>query len=163
MIRCRPEAVDGRRLAGIGAAWSAADVLKRLVAEGVHPVQLSAVTFVRQSPPCALRLNESCGRESRLLSGLTGWRCSYRLNALRPGLTTAGVTAESASRLDGTIAAEGPDAGLGCAARLQAAVGWSIVAAERFERRAKPRRIVEQLLEPLLDAMGDLFNARHSS
>ena len=55
---------------------------------GVHPVQLSAVTFVRQSPPCALPLNESCGRGSRLLSGLTGWRCSYRLNAPRPGLTS---------------------------------------------------------------------------
>ena len=45
----------------------------------------------------------------------------------------------------------------------QAAVGWSTVTAERFERRAKPGRLFEQLLEPLFDAAADLLKARHGS
>ena len=78
-------------------------------------------------------------------------------------LGSAGVTAEPPAWVDGMIAAEGLDDGLGCAARVQTAAGRSTVAPERFERRAKPGRLFEQLLEALFDAVADLFKARHSS
>ena len=53
--------------------------------------------------------------------------------------------------------------GLGYPARVQAAAGASILATERFERRAKPGQLFEQLLEPPLDPAPDLSKARHSS
>ena len=61
------------------------------------------------------------------------------------------------------IAAHGLDDGLESAAGVQTAAGRSTVAPERFERRAKPSRLFEQLLEAQLKAAGDLFKARHSS
>ena len=61
------------------------------------------------------------------------------------------------------IAAQGLDDGLGSAARVQTASGRSTVTPERFERRAKPSRLFEQLLKAPFDTVADLFKARHSS
>jgi hypothetical protein len=69
----------------------------------------------------------------------------------------------TAAWIDGMIAAEGLDDGLGGAVRVHTAAGRSTVASQRFERRAKPSRLFEQLLKPLFDAVADLFKARHSS
>ena len=69
----------------------------------------------------------------------------------------------TASWLHETIAADGLDDGPGCAARAHTATAPGMVTAERFERGAKPGRLLEQLLKPLFDATRDLFKARHSS
>ena len=69
----------------------------------------------------------------------------------------------TASWVDGMIAAQGLDDGLGSAARVQTAAGRSTATPERFERRAKPSRLFEQLLKAPFDTAADHFKARHSS
>lgn len=116
-----------------------------------------------RSPPPVLSVTQARGKLlAQLAHGAFHRRIPDDIIAIH-SLGFRGRDRGTASWLHETITADDLDGRLGCAARVHTAAPRSMIAAERFERRTKPGRLLEQLLQSPFDTADDLFKARHNS